>query len=29
VEKLKQNIESAGDIPDKQWLLDRVNELGK
>ena len=29
VEKLKQNIESAGDIPDKQWLLDRVKELGK
>ncbi len=27
VEKLKQNIESAGEIPDKQWLLDRVMEL--
>jgi hypothetical protein len=26
-EKLRQDIEKSGDIPDKQWLLDRVDEL--
>lgn len=29
IQKLKLNIEKAGDIPDKQWLLDRVRELEK
>lgn len=29
VQKLKQEIENAGDIPDKQWLLDRVSLLEK
>lgn len=26
-EKLKLDIQMSGDIPDKQWLLDRVQEL--
>lgn len=29
VQKLKLEIENAGDIPDKQWLLDRVSLLEK
>lgn len=29
VQKLKLEIENAGDIPDKQWLLDRVSLMEK
>lgn len=29
IQKLKQEIEKEGDIPDKQWLLDRVSLLEK